>query len=270
MKYEERVLATTHLDNHNQRFSRQALESMVKQINKQYVPMGIEHDPRVPPIGRAISAKPEQADDGEYRVVATTEVFEAGDEIPLKNDGREIPLHRYDETPTIIFDRSYKNPEDKKILEDIVNHVSGELQEEGKKALDPVSVLIFAFAGIAAGFLNQSGSDLYDSFKNKMKKLLASKRTSELEHLVVFRAVIKRNDYFVQVDTYLTNPRDEDFDYFLAEGLKRLDIIVPELIERNEDLRKYVFECENEKLTLKFAVRKDEIPFMPTLEEEIP
>ena len=272
MRYLEGVIATTHLDSHNERFSRGALESMVEQINSQYLPVGVEHDPRIPPQGRNISARLEQTDDSEYSVLVIQELFEEGDKIPLKNDGREMPVRPYDRTPTIIFDRSYRNSEDAKLLEDVANHISGKLQEERKKSSDPISILIIALGvrilgGIVDGFSNQLGSDLYSGFKNSIKKLLAPKRGSKVEHLITFRAVIKRDNYFVQVDTYLTNPRDEDFDYFLAEGLKNLDTIVLKLIEQYGDLRQCTFECKNEKMTLKFAVRKDAVPFIPTLEE---
>lgn len=51
--------ATTHIDKHNCRMTKEALEDFAKDINEgKYAPgVGIEHDPSIMPIGKVIEWK---------------------------------------------------------------------------------------------------------------------------------------------------------------------------------------------------------------------
>ncbi|HEY9152739.1 MAG TPA: hypothetical protein VIN60_07630 [Anaerolineales bacterium] len=86
-------MITTHIDKHNERFAPSALDDFVRSINQQYMPMGVEHDPRIPPIGRILSAHIEELEDGEYAVDGIAEMFESDKDIEFLDDGREIPVH---------------------------------------------------------------------------------------------------------------------------------------------------------------------------------
>ena len=79
MKKIKGIYATSNVDNHGKAFSVEALKMLVEQINNSYMPMGVEHDPRIPPIGRIISAKLIKRDDGSYAVEGISEIFEEGD-----------------------------------------------------------------------------------------------------------------------------------------------------------------------------------------------
>lgn len=57
MKYHKAITLTTHVDRHGDHFTREALVSMVDQIDKHYIPVNIEHDPRIPPQGRVVGAE---------------------------------------------------------------------------------------------------------------------------------------------------------------------------------------------------------------------
>lgn len=131
---------------------------MVEQVNKQYIPMGIEHDPRIPPQGRLVSAKVVKLEDGEYGVEGVGEIFEPGDSYELKDDGREIPLHRQDaDNLHIQFDRNYRDRDDQDIINELGRIFGSEPQEEITKSIDPINILTicgaFVLGGIATGFL---------------------------------------------------------------------------------------------------------------------
>lgn len=273
MKKREAIIATTHRDRHNERFTRGALEGMVFQINNRYIPMGIEHDPRIPPQGRIVSAKLEQLSDGEYGVVGQVEIFQFSFDVPFENSDRKMPVRSFDDAGIyLLYDRTYRNEEDQAKLNELSILVSGHLQEEHKKALEPLSVLTLAGMFIAgaffSGFFNQFGADVYEKFKYELKKLIAKKRKSVDETLFVFQAIIKRNDYFISVETIVTNPNDSDIDFLLLQGLNQLDKIVPPLIESSHDMSRFVFECSNGKIKLKFGVRNDAVPMYPVLSQD--
>lgn len=78
------VIASTHVDRHNMRMTKEALDSAVDQIDGDTVPrLSIEHDVTLPPIGKVIKASVERMEDGEYRLVATQEIFEDFKEVWL-------------------------------------------------------------------------------------------------------------------------------------------------------------------------------------------
>lgn len=70
--------ATTHLDRHNCRIAKEALEDAVKDINEGLyaVGVGMEHDPTVMPIGKVLSGRMVTFEDGEYGIEIEQEIFE--------------------------------------------------------------------------------------------------------------------------------------------------------------------------------------------------
>lgn len=72
------IAATTYVDLHNMKMSKEVLESMVEQVNnkEQAISVGIEHDLMVAPIGKIISAKLISIGDGEFAVETEQEIFD--------------------------------------------------------------------------------------------------------------------------------------------------------------------------------------------------
>ena len=72
------IAATTHVDLHNMKMSKEVLESMVEQVNnkEQAISVGIEHDLMVAPIGKIISAKLISIGNGEFAVETEQEIFD--------------------------------------------------------------------------------------------------------------------------------------------------------------------------------------------------
>lgn len=270
MKHLKGILATSHVDLHDEIMPLQTLETMAKQINTHYIPMGIEHDPRIPPQGRLITAQVVKLEDGEYGVEGLGEIFEPGDSYELKDAGREIPIHknRSKNKIEIGFDRNYRSQEDQEIIKEISKLFGSEPQEELKKALDPISIITiscaFLLGGLANGFLGKMGSDAFDAFKGKLKKLLKKKEEEkDHERLLDFRFLIEINGCTGEVETILTNPTDDDIDEFFEDGLKQLDSVVLEYFDPNIGLRKITLEYSNRRINLLFGIRKDAVPMFP-------
>ncbi|RLF02787.1 MAG: hypothetical protein DRJ64_08960 [Thermoprotei archaeon] len=71
------VIATTHIDSHNMKMTKEALESGAKLMNgPRKIKLGIEHDETIPPIGKGLKAWVEPTDDGEYKLMQVGELFE--------------------------------------------------------------------------------------------------------------------------------------------------------------------------------------------------
>lgn len=265
MEYVTAIIATSHVDSHGDRLTVDALKSMVDQINSQYIPMIVEHDPRCPPLGRITSARLVRSDDGEYAVETTTQFFDAGEEPKLDVTGRSMPVRQVnDDFLHLVDDRSFASPEDQALLEELRNLISGKQETEVKKASDPISILqiagMFPAGRIATGLLNKVGSDRWDTFKKKLSAIVKKKGQERGECLLIFRFVLLPEPGPVSIEIILTNPSGADINLFLGQGLRDLDQATPSLLLKSKDLSKIVTRYSEGKLTVSFAVRKDAVP----------
>lgn len=73
------IISTTHIDAHNERMAKEALDSMAAQIRERYVPNLVNHDPDQQ-IGVALYAEVIPLEDGEHALIAVLGVFESEDE----------------------------------------------------------------------------------------------------------------------------------------------------------------------------------------------
>lgn len=267
MKILRGIVATTHVDKHFERLSLSALNSMAEQANSSYIPFMVEHDPRIPPRGRMISATVVKLDNGEYGLETVTEEFEPGEHVEFRYEQKEIPIqpHSLDELD-IRFDRGFRTDQEQQLINELGALLESDPTEEGKKSLEPIAVLtiggLFVLGGIAAGVLNKIGSDSFDAVKEKIKKLTKLK-PEEKEKLLRFEFTVQHGEHEIVAEAILTNPADEEVDQFLDVGLRMLDEKMPRLFNLSGEIKKAVFEYKKGNLTLKFAVRKDAIPLLP-------
>ena len=263
MRAEIRMM-TTHVDKHTERVVPEALDGFVNLVNQQYLPIGVEHDPRVVPVGRLLSAHIVELEDGEFAVDGIAEIFEDEDEIEFRDDGREIPLKELDEAIQINPDRSYRYPEDQKLVEELSSLVDGEIQHQTKKAEEPISHLIiaasFVAGGIATGFLSKIGEDLWDVFKEKLNNLVNGKNRICDDRLLSFEFIIEDEKNPLCLETILTNPNESDISRFMQEGLKKLDKQTNHFFQHRHYVRKVIFEYKDNKLYVIYALRKDGVP----------
>lgn len=264
MKYQRQIIATSHVDKHHERLSHGALESLVDQINSQYIPVTIEHDPRNPPIGRIIQAELKKLKDGEIGVEAKIQLLEPGDQVKL-DESRTLSVREItSESVHIIYGQSYRNKDDQCIIQDIVKLLDGSSDEFAKKAVEPISVLTIAVAAALGsffgGFFNQAGADAWQLVKEKVKKLLRSKREQEIEHLLSFQFYTKKDNDQLLVEVILTNPGDDVIDEFFNLGIKRLDQLIPDLVDSDVGLKKMVLDYSTGRFSILYGVRKDAVP----------
>lgn len=266
MKYYTAGISNTLVDSHGERMTKEALEQLVASVNESYIPVGIEHDPRIPPQGRIASAEVRERADGEFEAVATFEIFDENTDL-ASSDEREILMSKpRGDGIYIASDRSYASLEDKKDIEDIAKVLGTQPTQEIKKAAEPISILWIigsvAASAFAAGFFGKAGSDAWDVLRQKLAKLMERRAICHEEYLLVFSfSVDVDGAYRVEVDVALENPRKEDIEAFLEIGMKDLDLLVPAYVRSEESLRKLFFSFSaSSELELTYAVRKDCVP----------
>lgn len=268
MKYYKGILATTHVDKHKDKMTIEALKSIIEQANLHYIPVGIEHDPRTPPVGRVKSAELKELKDGEYAIEGVIEVFEDGDIIELqKDDPKSMKIREHSfSSLDISYDRNYQDEEDRILISEI-NHLlksNTEPLSDIKKSLDPISIITiggaFALGGIATGFLGKIGSDGWDLLKEKLKKLFRKRKGGKKEKLLSFEFDIEKEGYLICAQIIITNPKDQDIEDFLEYGLKKVDKVLPKYFTPELGIKRIVMEYSNNETKVKFGVRKDAVP----------
>src|SRR5437867_3089921 len=243
MKTVESVLATTRVDRHGDRFTKSALENTAAQAKRAYIPMMFNHDPRIPPLGRTIDAEVRQLPDGEYALVAISEVFEPGDDLVKPTEGRELKLRTFEPGRlTVVHDRSYQDDDDQGILLELSQLPDIRLESEEKKALEPLSVLLLALGGaataFATGFIGKMGADAWEYLKPRLARLVLKRRAGSHEYLFIFELQVERETGLLSIQCILSSPSAEEFEAFWSRGIQALEKQLPLILAVPQDIRK--------------------------------
>jgi hypothetical protein len=251
-------LGTTHIDRHGEQFTLSALESVATQINHSYIPVGVEHDPRIPPQGRVIRAWIVELADGHYALEGELELFEEGDVYGDLPEDRRIAKQGYSSGSSLGLsaDRGLRHEHE---IEELAALLGTEAEEEIKKAFDPIAVLTvagaFVMGGIAGGFLPRLGEDAYDALKSKLKELFARRNKQPAETLLRLALVVTADHGEIEIEVILSRPDDRSIEALLGNALTALDTILPELINSNRHVKRIVFEVVDGELQIRFGLR---------------
>jgi len=260
------ILTTTHVDRHGHQMTRESLEGGARQMSARYIPFGVEHDPRIPPIGRVVGAQIKLLEDGEFGLEGEIEVFEPEDELPLSEDGRDIPLRSYPETRLqVVYDMALEDAESSVIIADLSKSLGTDPSQEMKKAFEPISVLViggaaFVLGQLAQGFFTRLGEDGYEVLKAKIRKLIERRHSVGKDTLLDIALVVPIDGYEVEVSVLCKNPSDADVQDIVERQLGRIDNALPALLDSRLGIRRLVFEYEEGDVHLRFAVRRDAVP----------
>lgn len=262
MKTVEMTLASSQVNGEKDVLSEEALNTLAEQINTHFLPIGIEHDPRLPDSGRFISAEVVAIEDGVYIVKGTGELFEKGDVIPL-DETREMPVREYNGI-NIIYDLNFNTPEDQNILQKLSSLVSASPEEERKKNIDSLSILLIGAGVFLVGKFCHAFQDEisdYDAFKAHIKSLMSTQRCDENLLECEFSSFKKENE-IIDTSVILTNPSPKDIDLFFDQGLKDLDALLIDTLKDDDAIKKVVLEYQNGILKILHAIRQDAVPMV--------
>lgn len=262
MERRDAVIATTLLDTQGDKAPREALVRIAESVNRSFMPIGAEHDPRVAPLGRVSSAFIRDRSDGESEVVAVLDIFEENDDLDDLSDSREIFLDTdRDSRITIAFDWTHRGDEDQADITSIANLLGTSPRYEVKKAAEPISIITLAIGfvagGLAAGFLGQIGADAWGAIKKHLSEIFAREHLRKGEQLLKFSFLVKGEHSPIEVFAILSDPDSASIEVFLRNGLLKIEKVLPYYINHFPDLRRLVFEASGEEVNLLFAVRRD-------------
>lgn len=263
MKTMTGTLVTSAIDRHGDCLTEGALQGMVEQINSRWITVGVEHDPRIAPIGRIRAAKLVHRD-GEVAVEGEMELFEPGDRVPLASDRAEREIHRYEPGEMVVqYDRTYRTPEGTADVAELTKILGARAVEESKKALDPVSVLTIGVGFFAAGFLKKLGEDAYGALKEKLQAIFSKAESQSHDRFLSFRFMFEKDGVNGVAEVILTNPSPEEIDSFLSDGLAQLSESIQSAFDPGLGMRELTYEYRERTLQLQFAVRLDAVPLFP-------
>jgi hypothetical protein len=270
MRKEKVRMLTTHVDLHGDKFAFEGLEPMAEAFNKNYLPLTVEHDVRIPPIGRISSAEIVPLEDGEYAVDGTVEIFEKADTLAsLAGDGRTLAIP-HDDIPSFVvgYDRSYETKEGQQLLTALkALSPASRSTEFAKKAFEPISTLvigagIFAFGAIAGGFFSRLGEDLYEG----LKKVLASyfARTGQSAHRIIdFCFTVDHREHFIEVHILVENPTPELLESLFSSHFAGIDDCISNFDQDDWAVARVVLKYQDGRLNLLYILRRDCVPLIP-------
>ena len=150
MRQYKAILSTTHLDKQGEHMTREDIEDLAEVANQFYIPTGYDHDPRIPPAGRIVSASVEPIEDGHHALYGIIELWDETDEpSSITNDGRIIiqpfePIKKFD----VLYDLTTLELLGRPFLNELAELGGNEPKYNQKKATEPLSALIINFTSL--------------------------------------------------------------------------------------------------------------------------
>ncbi|MHC1757933.1 MAG: hypothetical protein AB9917_00165 [Negativicutes bacterium] len=208
------VGATTHIDRHNCKINKDALEQAAHDIkNGGSVPaIGIEHDMACPPLGKITDAWIEPMEDGEFRMLIVQNIFDSRKEISL-SDGIiafEEKLMDDDRPFTMRIDK--QAPDKMKIQADFVNFKTkhdfdsffaeikevGDIDQESimRKSLIPDPEMIITLANSIIAYI--AGTSLLDKTAERVADDIAT------SYEIIKKAIISMAKYCIPPNRPIT------------------------------------------------------------------
>jgi hypothetical protein len=267
MRILEGRFATTQADGQGVQAAADALIGMAEAINAQYIPFMTQHDPRLPPVGRMVDAHVEETDGGHFALVGTVQLWDENDSADeLAGDGRRIVSLSPTRLP---FELGIDLPAQRELGTRALTEIArlagpqAKLRYDAKKSLDPLSAIVlgagvFAISGIASGFLQRLGEDIYVGLKRRL--LIATQPRQGGDRLIQFQCGVQGPTGIVTVDLILANPSEDSIAFLLGDGLHQLDTLVRETIAAHPRAAKVTAQIDGPRVRLLYWVRDDGVP----------
>jgi hypothetical protein len=103
--------ATTNVDTQGDQLTVGALIKNANDANAAYYPFGVNHDPRIAPVGRVVRSRVVPRDDGEAALEFEAEVFEEADIIEFSASGRRLAPATSRSEKSLVYDRTFSELE---------------------------------------------------------------------------------------------------------------------------------------------------------------
>jgi hypothetical protein len=248
------VFATTHVDRHGDRFTKEALEQMVEDFRSSNRPNWIywNHETTLPPIGHLGDQQVELREDGEYQIVGDSTLFSGqwSEEAGHDNiNGLNITIQEIDNIlAPIVLDKegrlvvtydtiNYSSDSIRPIIESLNEVVPTEEQVMRRKAEIPHEVIwvLVAFAGgivarygeRAADIIAEKAIQFYKELNSRFVKILELK--PDIHPDVIFSVPIPNTN--TVVEAAIEEARKDDLE-IAWRTLPQVYAIASHIIER--------------------------------------
>ena len=274
------IMATTHVDKHYERVSREGLESIAEQINNhekiQWVTW--DHQTTLPPIAYVDKAWVEQLEDGEYGLLFEATALTEQENLVITED-IEITQNELDSiqlgVTDLLLSHDRRNFDDKVIqtaLEELSTQFPTGHQYYARKSEFPQSVVwlvvVFIAGGVSGGFLNRIGEVLADKviavtgqkLRNIGEILVSLRSKTLINDKPDYIFVVPMQDCDVNVEGALESP-DTQTIVQACEKLPELYVYARKLLSQNQkdyfsDL-KFLFNPVTQRWEINFlTIRK--------------
>lgn len=261
------TISSTRTDTQGEQVTRSALESAARRLNAYYIRVGRGHDPRLPPLGRIVSAQVEPIGNGHFALGAELEVWDDTDQpAGIAGDGRTLAP---EEEPENAFHVEYDLPAAADLglpfFQELARIAGPEAKPRynAKKAVEPLPAIViaigaFVLGSIATGFLAKVGEDVYEALKAKLKA--TTKSHPGRDRLLVVRTAVDVNRQKVGVELVLTNSTDPDIEWLFSSGFMELDAVVKATLEATPEAREIVAECAGGDVRVLYWLRPNGVP----------
>lgn len=261
MKHFEIVMATTHLDRHSTRFTRESLEEAAMHLKGRYIPFLHEHD-LLRPLGRTFGGSVRRRDDGEWELVAEVEVLEVGDTTAPSHPDLEFrpPAPTDGELRVIVGDEFLRDPKSRETISEFKQFLGRPVEYQGRRALEPPDLImlagVYTLGRIAEGFLTQLGADGYQRLKELIVRTFNTRPRRQRELRIDLWFQLQG----VEVILIQGSPTPERLDALLSDGLQQLDALLPGILRDLPDTRRIVAEYGDDGLRIAYTVGADCLP----------
>lgn len=267
MKQLKGIVFTTHPTPDGIVIAPAALEDFVRQINENYLPVNVEHDPRRGSIGRITEAVLVDLGDGHVGVEAIVEIYEPGDRLPPLDRGRPLQMRSYDrEHLAVLYDRGLLGTEDQADIEALGRALRTVPEEEFKWSAElVVSVLViggtFVLATFAKEFATLLARDAYAAIKEKVSSIMQRRASEEPDRVLSLRLELVDGETTLWLDVMLTNPSAEEIDGLLdGQTLVTLQQFAEAVAALDEPPRHVALEYSASTFRILYAQRYDGVP----------
>ena len=260
MKIMKGIAATTGVDGHGERRSKEDLEEMAVQIRESYMPQCIDHDPLGFPVGRIASAMVRQtsrSDSNEWELHVDIEFWEESDRESLLAFGEREMLSQEVEPPcpVVLLDRGFRNTEGQELAKFIASE-GGEVRFHNKKSIDPneagilISIILFIFA--------PAYTNAYNNILAKMQEHRSKTKTNQL--LIIKCNLPSSGESLCELSLAVDGDDGTALNYWNPAQTTHLIDRAGPLIAQFPQARQIAFRAQGETITLKHIVLSNCVP----------
>lgn len=277
--------ASTHVDRHNCRITKEALENAVKDINEgtYAVGVGIEHDSTIMPIGKVINGKMIKLEDGEYALEIEQELFQEYQIYSDESDekwyitGSSMDTRPFADTQPENIKKikisvdpvNFSQPDFESLMDFYEKECLLDTESFMRKSVIPDPEIVFTLMTgtiavmtgkkIAEKISDQVADDIIKIYELIKKAVLETvKRCKQGNRPITY--VVKENNSYLMELVVVTEKPEIVFEALSPDRICQVEVEVEKFVKNfNVDIAKLqcIYDLEKQKWTVNYVSTKD-------------